>query len=125
MVSRSQPASSLNFAVVAEARAHDFGLVAELFVIGVNLLHRNHARIFGRREILFLLRLIPIHDAADERRDELHLGLGASDGLRQREEQGQIAVDAFLLEDFRGADAFPRGGDLDEDAFARDAAAAS
>ena len=37
------------------------------------------------------------------------------------EEQGEVAVDAFLLEDFRGADAFPGGGDLDEDALAADA----
>ena len=31
------------------------------------------------------------------------------------------AVDAFLLEDLRGADPFPRRADLDEDAFFVDA----
>jgi len=42
--------------------------------------------------------------------------------LRQREEQRQIAVDAFALQDFAGADAFPGARDLDEDALAPDAA---
>ena len=41
--------------------------------------------------------------------------------MREREEQREIAIDAFALENFRRADAFPCRGDLDEDAFARDA----
>jgi hypothetical protein len=46
---------------------------------------------------------------------------GAGNGLRQREQQRQIAVDAFLFQRLGGADAFPRGGDLDQDALAIDA----
>jgi hypothetical protein len=37
------------------------------------------------------------------------------------EEQGQVAVDALLLEDLRCANAFPRRGELDEHAIAPDA----
>src|SRR5262245_3125834 len=32
------------------------------------------------------------------------------------EEEGEVAVDPFFLQDLRGSDAFPGGGDLDEDA---------
>jgi hypothetical protein len=48
----------------------------------------------------------------------LHAGIGAGDRLRQREQQGQIAVDAFLFQHLRGAYAFPCGGDLDQHALA-------
>jgi hypothetical protein len=65
--------------------------------------------------------LVPVEDAADEGRDEGDLGLGAGDGLVQAEEQGQVAVDALLLEDLGGLDALPGGGDLDEDASRGDA----
>ena len=86
-----------DLAEVAEARAHDFGAVAKFFVVAVDLLHGDHAGIFGGREIAFLLGLIPIHDAADERRDEFDVRFGAGDGLREREEQREIAVDAVAL----------------------------
>jgi hypothetical protein len=39
----------------------------------------------------------------------------------QAEEQRQVAVDAFLLQDLGGLDAFPGGGDLDQHALAADA----
>jgi len=44
------------------------------------------------------------------------------DGLVQAEEQREIAVDAFLLQHFSGANAFPGGGDFDQDAVAPDTA---
>ena len=37
----------------------------------------------------------------------------------QTKEQGQVAVNAFLFQFGGGADTFPGGGDLDQDAFAR------
>ena len=49
----------------------------------------------------------------------LHAGLGAGHGLGEAEQQGEVAVDAFLLEHLGGLDAFPGGGDLDQDALAR------
>ena len=45
----------------------------------------------------------------------------AGDGLVQAEEQRQITVNPFLLEDLCGLDALPGGGDLYQDALATDA----
>ena len=42
-------------------------------------------------------------------------------GLMETEEQRHVAVDALLLEDLGGLDAFPGGGELDENAIAGDA----
>jgi len=58
---------------------------------------------------------------ADEGGDELHAGLGAGDGLGEGEEQREVAVDAFFFQFLRCADAFPCGGNFDEDAIAVDA----
>ena len=58
----------------------------------------------------------------DERRDQEHAGIGAGDGLRLVEHQRQVAVDARPLQLLRGADAFPGGGELDEDPLAADLA---
>ena len=41
--------------------------------------------------------------------------------MRQREEQRHVAIDAFFLQNFGGADAFPGRSDLYEDALASDA----
>jgi hypothetical protein len=80
-----------------------------------------HAGVLGALEVLAGVFLVPVEDAADEGRNEGDAGLGRRDGLVQAEEQRQVAVDAFLLQDFGGADALPGGGDLDEDAVAADA----
>ena len=114
-----------DFADVAEAGAHDDGLVAEFLEVVVDARDRLHAGIVGALEILAGVLLVPVEDAADEGRDERDAGVGGGDGLMEAEEQRQVAVDAFLLQDLGGADAFPRGGDLDEDAVAADAFLAS
>src|SRR5581483_9443436 len=69
----------------------------------------------------FLLRLVPIHDPADERRDQLHLRLRARNRLRHGEQQREVAMDAVAFQDFRRANALPRRGHLDEHPFAPDA----
>ena len=38
---------------------------------------------------------VPVEDAADERRDQERLGVGAGDRLGEREDQRQVAVDAL------------------------------
>ena len=81
----------------------------------------DDAGIVGALVVLAGVFLVPVEDAADEGRDERDAGLGCGDGLVQAEEQRQVAVDAFLLQHFGGADALPGGGDLDEDAVAADA----
>ena len=82
---------------------------------------RLHARIVGALIVLARVLLVPVENAADEGRDERDARFGAGDRLVQAEEQRQVAVDAFLLEHLGGADAFPGGGDLDQDAVAADA----
>ena len=47
--------------------------------------------------------------------------LGASDGLREREKERQVAVNAFLRDDLGGFDALPCARDFDEHAVAADA----
>ena len=72
-------------------------------------------------EVLARIFLVPVQDSAHKWRDERRARLGCCDGLVHSEEQGQVAVDAFLLEHFGGADAFPCGSDLDEHMIAADA----
>jgi hypothetical protein len=61
--------------------------------------------------------LVPIQDTADEGRDEESTGLSSSNGLDEREHEGQVAVDAVLgLQDVSGLDTLPGRGDLDENA---------
>src|SRR5688572_30282751 len=64
---------------------------------------------------------VPIVDAAHERRDESHAGFGASDCLGEAEQQREVAVNAFALQLFRGANAFPGTGNLYEDTLTDDA----
>ena len=87
-----------DFADVAEARAHDHGLVSEVLEVVVDLGHGLHAGIVRALVVLAGVLLVPVEDAANERRDERDLGLGAGDGLVDAEEQSQVAVDAFLLQ---------------------------
>ena len=106
---------------VAEARAHHLGLVAELAVVVVDAPDRLHARVFRAHVVDARRFLVPVVDAADEGRNQLRARFGAGDGLRQREQQGHVAADAFLFQDGGGADAFPGGGDLDQHALAGNA----
>ena len=66
-------------------------------------------------------RLVPVVNAAHKRRDEPHLRLPAGHGLAQGKQQREVAVDAAPLQPLCGADAFPRGGNLDEHALHRHA----
>ena len=93
----------------------------KLFVVTVNGVDGCHAGILGRRVIFTGAFLVPIEDAAHEGRDQSGARYSARHSLREREEQRHVTVDAFLLQNFGGANAFPRRGDLDEDAFARNA----
>src|SRR5690606_34385149 len=107
---------------VPEAGAHHFGGILEVFVIIVYGRDRLHAGIFGAGVVALHGLLVPVVDPPDEGRDELHARLGTGDRLRQREEQGHVAADALALQDARGLDALPGGGDLDQHAFAGNAA---
>ncbi|AEK61271.1 conserved hypothetical protein [Collimonas fungivorans Ter331] len=106
---------------IAEAGAHDFGGVAEFAEVVVDLLDRLHAWIVGAGVVLAAGFLVPVIDAADKRRNQLHFGFGAGNRLRQGKQQGQVAMDASLLQHFGGPYAFPGRGDLDQHALAVDA----
>ena len=107
---------------VAEAGAHDLGLVPELLVVLEDPRDRENAGVLGRGVALLAGGLlVPVEDAAHEGRDQLHLGVGAGDGLGEGEQQRQVAADAVLAEQARGLDALPGGGDLDQDPVAVDA----
>src|SRR6202042_711137 len=81
-----------------------------------------HAGIVGSVVVaVWLVLLVPVEDASDEGRDEGGFGFGGSDCLMKSKEQRHVAVDTLLLEDFGGANAFPGGGQLDENAIAGDA----
>jgi hypothetical protein len=81
-------------------------LDARVLLLGVLLLGRG---------------LVPVKNAANEGRDEESAGLGSSDGLDEREHEGEVGVDAVLgLEDLGGLDTFPGGRNLDENALLAD-----
>jgi hypothetical protein len=111
-----------HLAGVAEAGAHHHGVVAVAPVVAPDARDRQDARVVLRRGRRWrALGQVPVEDAADEGRDQEHARFRARDRLREREQQGEIAVDAFALELPRGADPFPRRRDLDQQAFAADA----
>src|SRR5262249_4707555 len=105
---------------LAETRAHDLGLVAELFEVVVNPRDRSNTRVFVSRDVAAALLLVPVVDAADEGRNERNAGLGAGHGLGKAEQERQIAVDALALQLFGGTNPFPGAGELDEDPLSAD-----
>ena len=95
-----------------------------LLIIIVNFLHTLHTwiRIPLIWSVIRLILLVPIQNTANEGGDKGHAGFGACDGLGETEEEGKVAVDAVVALEFAGGlDAFPGGGDFDEDAVFGDA----
>lgn len=95
-----------DFTRVAEAGAHHYGAIAVLLVVFINSGNGDHARIF-RRSKLFLVAvgLIPVQNAADERRNQVNARFGAGASLSKGEQQGQVTVDALFLQLRGGANA--------------------
>ena len=119
-------AEGLDLAAITEGGTHDFGLDAVPLVIGKDPADGLHAGVIGTGgggfvPIGTLRLLVPIVDATHERRDELDLGIGTGGGLREGEEQGQVAADAFFFEFSGSLDAFPGRSHLHENAFLGDA----
>lgn len=106
-----------DLADATERGTHDDGLVVVLLVVVEDGLDAGHSGVLLLGVLLLVRGLEPIQDAADEGGDEEGVGLGGGDGLRQREHEGQVAVDAVLtLEDLGGLDTLPCRGDLDQNA---------
>ena len=72
------------------------------------------ARVGGLVPLAACALLVPVVDAPDKGRDELHARLRARCRLIQRKQQREVAVDAAPLQATRGAYALPRRGNLDE-----------
>src|ERR1035441_434643 len=80
-----------DFADVAEAGSHHHRLVAEMFVVVVDGGDGLNARVVRAGVVLARVLLVPIENAADERRDQRDLRLRRRNCLVQAEEQGQVA----------------------------------
>lgn len=105
----------LDLAGVSERSTHDDGLVVELLVVVENVLDGDDTGVLSTVEVLALGGLVPVENSANEGRDKGDLGLGTSNSLDEREEQGQVAVDVVLgLELSSSLDTLVGGGDLDE-----------
>lgn len=105
-----------DLANITEGGAHDDGVVAELLVVVVDILNGLNTRVLLGGVVALVGGLEPVKDTANEGGDEVGTGLSGSDGLDQREHQGQVAVDAVLgLEDVGGLDTLVGGSNLDED----------
>ncbi|MNM93787.1 hypothetical protein D3C81_1061710 [compost metagenome] len=110
-----------DLADIAEAGAHHHGAVAVGLVVVVDTSDRLHARVFGAHVFLAGALLVPVVDTAHERRNQEHPGIGAGLGLGEGEQQGEVGLDAFLLQLLGGANAFPGRRQLDQHAVAANA----
>ena len=86
-----------DFAFIAETGAHDNGFVAVFFVVVEDSLDAVDSRVFVRSKVSLLGRLVPVEDSADKRGDEKRASFSGRDGLREREHEGQVAIDAMVL----------------------------
>lgn len=104
-----------DLALVAEAGAHDNRVVSVLFVVVVNLGNRQDTWVFlGLETRNTQGSLVPVEDAAHKGANQGATGLGTRNRLGQRKDQGQVASNALLLQDFGGLDSFPSRRNLDE-----------
>ena len=108
---------------ITERGTHDDGPVSVLLVVVVDLADGLNTR------VLFILvsgsglvLLVPVQNTADEGRDEGDAGLSTSDSLAETEQESEIAVNLLVALEFASSlDTLPGRGDLDENAFLRDA----
>ena len=109
---------------IAKTRAHHLGGNAVAFVVVVNGRHGLHAGVVGQGVVGLHPRctcrlFVPVVNTSHKGRDELHLGVAAGHRLAKREQQSQVAANAFALQLGGGLYAFPRRSNFDEHAFAR------
>ena len=89
--------------------------MAKGFEVGEDPGDGEHAGVFRTGIALATgVLFVPIQDAAHKGGDEGHPGFGTGHGLHQAEQQGEVAVDAFLFQHLRRLDPFPRGGNFDQ-----------
>ena len=113
------PSQRGDLADVAKTGPHHLGLDAKLFVVIEDLRDRPHAGVVRARVVGFDPGgtgrfFVPVVNAPDKRRDQLHLGLGARHRLAKREQQCQVGMNTTLLQLGGSLDALPGGCHLDE-----------
>lgn len=97
-----------DLANVSERSTHDNRLVAELLVVVEDALNALDTRVLLLSVLLLGGSLVPVKNAADEGGDEESAGLSSSDGLDEREHEGEVGVDSVLgLKDLSSLDALP------------------
>ncbi|KPX14876.1 Uncharacterized protein ALO72_05008 [Pseudomonas syringae pv. delphinii] len=106
---------------IAEAGTHHDGLEVVGLVVVVDARHGLHtgivcADIIGARRLL-----VPVVDAAHERRDQKHARFSASNGLGEGKQQRQVGLNTVLLELLGSTNTFPGRGQLDQYPIATDA----
>lgn len=101
---------------IPEGGTHDDSVVAVFLVVVEDGLNALDTWVFLWLEVFLHGCLVPVEDSADEGRDQVGTGFGGSDSLDKGEHEGQIAVNALLLEDLGGLNSFISGCDLDQDA---------
>src|SRR5580658_3311348 len=74
-----------NLTNVAEARAHHDRLVSEFLEVVVDPRYRLHPGIVGALVILARVFLVPVKNAAHERRDKCNARIGGGNGLMYAE----------------------------------------
>jgi len=97
MVRRSQPASSRSRPCCGSSRP-SLRFCSRIFVVGVDLGDGFYPGIVGSNEIFAGVFLVPVENAANERRDEFDAAFCAGDRLSERKQEREVAVDALFLE---------------------------
>ena len=93
-----------------------------LLVVVEDVLDGLDTGVLGGGVVALVGSLVPVKDTTNEGRNQEGAGLSGSDGLDDREEEGQVAVDAVLgLQNVGSLDTLPGGGDLDQDTVLGDA----
>lgn len=106
-----------NLTDASERGTHDDGLVSKLLVVVEDVLDRLNSWVLFLGVCLAGLGLVPIQDTANERRNQVGIGLSSGNSLDLRKQESEVTVDAvLLLEDTGSLDTFPGGSDLDQDA---------
>lgn len=130
------PHEALDLFCISEGGGHHLGLVVVLLVVVVDTGHALNPPLqigiglpyLDSRVIVPVVLLLvgvlhePVHNPADEGRDQSDPGLGTGHRLLEIKEQRHVAVDAVLrLENLGRLDPLPGGGQLDEDSILGDA----
>ena len=105
-----------DLAGVAEAGTHDDGVQTAGLEGGEDVAHGDHAGVLFRGFDGHAILAVPVENAAYKGGDQCGAGFGGGQRLSLVEHQRHITANAFFFQNLHGADAFPAGCYLDQDA---------